>query len=158
MSFTSFTTKIAAVAALASTVAGHGYVTNVTVAGVTWSGYLPYLDPYYDPVPDRIVRPVQGNGPIEDFNLIDLQCGGYTAGGIIGTTPAKLHAGPVEAGSDVSLDWTLWPDSHKGPVITYMAKCPDTNCSTYLPAEDPVWFKIKEGGRDGTSDTWASVC
>lgn len=107
MPFTSLT-KLAALAVLSSTVAGHGYVTNVTVAGTTYSGYLPYLDPYYSPVPSRIVRPVQGNGPIDDLNLIDLQCGGYTAGGIIGTTPAKLHAGPVAAGSDVSLDWTLW--------------------------------------------------
>lgn len=114
MSFASFT-RVTALAALTSTVLGHGYVTNVTVADVTYTGYLPYSDPYYDPVPDRIIRPVQGNGPIDDLNSIDLQCGGYSAGGIVGTTPAKLHAGPVAAGSKVSLDWTLWPSSHKGP-------------------------------------------
>lgn len=85
------------------------------------------------PIPSRIFRPIQGNGPVQDVTLIDLQCGGYTAGGSSGSSPANLTAGPVAAGSTVSLRWTLWPESHVGPVITYMARCANDNCATYVP-------------------------
>jgi len=142
---------------LVSRVYAHGYVDNVTVAGVFYEGYQPYTDPYYNPIPDRIIRPVQGNGPIQDLTLIDLQCGGYTAGGISGSSPAKLTAGPVAAGSVVSLRWTLWPDSHRGPVITYMARCANDDCTTYLPGTSAVWFKVAETGRQGTSDVWGDT-
>jgi hypothetical protein len=74
-----------------------------------------------------------------------------------GAVPAKLHAAAA-AGSTVSLYWTLWPESHVGPVITYMARCPDTGCQDYSPGTAAVWFKIKEGGREGTSNVWADVC
>lgn len=93
----------------------------------------PYQDPYTSPKPDRIIREIQGNGPVENVSSPDIQCGGWTAGGIVGSQPAKLHAGPVAAGSTVTLKWTLWPDSHKGPLITYMAKCPNNDCTTWMP-------------------------
>jgi len=145
------------VGAMATTVAGHGYVDNITIAGTVYTGYQPYQDPYYSTPPSRIVRPVQGNGPIEDLSLIDLQCGGYTAGGISGSSPAKLQGGPVAAGSTVSLQWTLWPTSHSGPVLSYMAKCPNNDCTSYSPGTDAVWFKIQHTGRDGTSNTWGDT-
>lgn len=73
------------------------------------------------------------------------------------SAPAKLHASAA-AGSTVTLRWTIWPDSHVGPVITYMARCPDTGCQDWTPsASDKVWFKVKEGGREGTSNVWAAV-
>lgn len=96
-------------------------------------GCQPYQDPYTSPPAARIIRPIQGNGPVQDVSLIDLQCGGYTAGGFSGSSPAKLAGGPVAAGGTVSLKWTLWPDSHVGPLITYMAKCPSAGCSSYMP-------------------------
>lgn len=65
-------------------------------------------DPYTTPVPDRIVRAIPGNGPIEDVTSIDLQCGGVNGGG---TKPAKLQA-EAAAGSNVALNWTIWPTSH----------------------------------------------
>ncbi|TGO82215.1 hypothetical protein BPOR_0887g00010 [Botrytis porri] len=147
-----------------ATVAAHGYVDNVTINGIL---YTPYSDPYYATPPPRIIRPVQGNGPITDLTLIDLQCGGYTEGGVVGSTPAKLTAGPVAAGSTISLRWTLWPDSHyvavlieirqAGPVITYMAKCPAAGCSNYLPGTDAVWFKIQATGRIGNTTVWGDT-
>ncbi|RDW85224.1 hypothetical protein BP6252_02814 [Coleophoma cylindrospora] len=148
---------LSTVAALAATVSAHGYVTNLTAGGVDYTGYLINTDPYTVPTPARVVRPVQGNGPITDVTLIDIQCGGYTAGGINGSSPANLTAGPVAAGSDVEIAWSLWPSSHFGPVITYMAKCPDAGCQTYLPGTDAVWFKVQEEGRTGTSDVWATT-
>ncbi|KAK2053436.1 family 61 glycosyl hydrolase [Colletotrichum caudatum] len=143
---------VACILGLAALVAGHGYVDNATIGGTY---YQPYADPYTNPAPKRISRPIQGNGPVESVTLVDLQCGGYTAGGIPGSQPAALHA-PAAAGSTVTLHWTLWPESHVGPVITYMARCPDAGCSDWQPGTSAVWFKIKEGGRTGTSNTWAS--
>jgi hypothetical protein len=80
---------------------------NNTIDNVVYSGYLPYSDPYYSTPPSRIFRKINGNGPVEDVTLIDLQCGGYTAGGIVGSAPAALTA-PVAPGSTVSLLWTQW--------------------------------------------------
>lgn len=91
--------------------------------------------------PARISREIQGNGPVQDVTLADLQCGGYTEGGISGSKPASLHA-TAAAGSDVTLRWTLWPDSHVGPVVTYMAKCPDAGCNNYMPGSAYVHSSI----------------
>ncbi|PBP21232.1 glycosyl hydrolase family 61 [Diplocarpon rosae] len=138
MSFPTFSL----LAALAATVSAHGYVDNATIGGTLYS---------------RIFRPVSGNGPVDDITLIDIQCGGYTAGGIVGSQPAKLTAGPVAAGTDVEIRWTLWPDTHMGPVITYLAACPGNDCTTFVPNTDAVWFKIQEAGRVGTTNEWAST-
>ncbi|KAJ8075536.1 hypothetical protein PM082_021166 [Marasmius tenuissimus] len=84
--------------AIVTTVHAHGYVDQITSGGQTWTGYLPYSDPYSNPVPQRIVRKIPGNGPVEDLSLIDVQCNGYTAGGQAGSAPAPLVA-KVTAGS-----------------------------------------------------------
>lgn len=151
------TMKFAGLIAAATLVAGHGYVNNATIGDSTYEFYQPYTDPYSSPVPDRVSRPIQGNGPVTDVTLADLQCGGDTADGVVGSSPAALQAGPVAAGSDVELYWTTWPTSHVGPTLTYMAKCPDTGCTDYMPNNTAVWFKVQEDGRDGTSDTWGAV-
>lgn len=119
----------------AALVAAHGYVDNATIGGEVFQFYQPFQDPYMNPAPERISRPVQGNGPIEDVDIADIQCGGFSAGGIVGSSPAPLHA-KVAAGSEVTLFWTLWPDSHMGPTITYMAKCPDAGCDDYMPGSE----------------------
>ncbi|KAI0403777.1 glycoside hydrolase family 61 protein [Xylaria palmicola] len=140
----------------ATLVAAHGYVDTASIGGQEYKFYQPYTDPYTSPTPQRISRPIQGNGPVTDVTYEDLQCGGYTDGGIVGSSPAALHA-PAAAGSTVTLRWTLWPDSHVGPVITYMAKCPSTGCNNYMPGKNAVWFKIAETGRSGTSNTWGAT-
>ncbi|OLN87460.1 Polysaccharide monooxygenase Cel61a 7 [Colletotrichum chlorophyti] len=140
----------------AALVAAHGVVDFGIIGGENYTFYNPYQDPYMNPKPERISRPVAGNGPVEDVTSIDIQCGGYSAGGVKGSSPAALVA-KAAAGSDVTLHWTLWPESHIGPVITYMAKCPEAGCSSWQPGTDKVWFKVQEGGRDGTSNTWAAT-
>jgi hypothetical protein len=85
---------------------------------------------------------------VEDVTSSAIQCNADTA-------PAALVA-EAAAGSDVELFWTLWPESHVGPTITYMAKCTG-DCTSYEPGTDAVWFKIQENGRDGSSDTWGAV-
>ncbi|KAI0022491.1 endoglucanase IV precursor [Xylariomycetidae sp. FL0641] len=137
---------IATIALGAGLVAAHGYVDNATIGGEVYQFYQPYQDPYMSPKPERISRAIAGNGPVQDVDIIDIQCGQDSG-------PAALHA-KVEAGSEVTLYWTLWPESHVGPVITYMAQCPESGCNDYEPAKDAVWFKVAEEGREGTSNTW----
>ena len=79
------------IAAFAATsVKAHGYVQDIVVGSTHYTGYLPYEDPYKNPVPDRVIRPIPGNGkslhsqlevktvltstmlgPVEDVTLIE---------------------------------------------------------------------------------------
>lgn len=121
----------------ASLVAGHGYVTNGTIDSESYTFYQPYTDPYTSPTPERISRPIQGNGPVTVVTWDDIQCGGDLADGIDGSSPANLTA-DVTAGSTVNLYWTLWPTSHVGPTITYMARCDNDDCASYMPGNEYV--------------------
>ncbi|KAI5852062.1 glycosyl hydrolase family 61-domain-containing protein [Tricharina praecox] len=126
--------------------AAHGIVNELTIGGTVYSGYLPYQDPYTTPTPERIVWsfPTAGNGPVEDVSSSDIVCNKAATAAPISAT--------VAAGAEVEFAWTTWPDSHKGPVMTYLANC-NGDCS----AADPTtldFFKIDEAGYDGT--TWAS--
>ncbi|KAL1668595.1 glycoside hydrolase family 61 protein [Schizophyllum commune] len=113
-----------------------------------------------NPTPERIVRKIPGNGPVTDLSLIDVQCNGYTEGGQAGSAPAPIYA-TVEAGSELhcthisSFHIMSWPESHMGPIITYMARAP-TDITAWEPGTDAVWFKVDELGK--TSDgKWAAT-
>ncbi|KAJ6564991.1 glycoside hydrolase family 61 protein [Mycena vulgaris] len=143
-------------AALAS-VRGHGYVQQITAGSAVYTGYLPYTDPYYKQVklqPQRIVRSIPGNGPITDLSSIDVQCNGWSEGGVIGSVPAPLVA-TVAAGTTLGLNWTTWPDSHVGPMITYMALAPK-NITTWQPSTSAVWFKVAQTGKTAAG-LWAAT-
>jgi hypothetical protein len=48
-----------------ASVRAHGYVANVTIGGEVYSGWIPEVDPYLSPTPERIVRKIPGNGESE---------------------------------------------------------------------------------------------
>jgi hypothetical protein len=85
--------------------------------------------------------------------LIDLQCNGWSEGGVVGSAPAPLYA-TVAAGSVVNLNWTTWPDSHVGPILTYMARAP-SDITKWNPGTSAVWFKVAQSGLSGGK--WAAV-
>jgi len=64
-----------------------------------------------------------------------------------GATNAQLSA-PVAAGEKVSLQWTVWPESHKGPMLDYLASC-EGDCST-VDKTTLKWFKIDGVGMTST--------
>jgi cellulase len=69
-------------------------------------------------------------------------------------TPGKTSV-PVKAGSDITLAWDTWPESHHGPVIDYLAKC-DGDCSA-AKKESLKFFKLDGAGvLDAASNQWAS--
>jgi hypothetical protein len=64
----------------------------------------------------------------------------------------------VTAGSDIELQWTTWPDSHHGPVVTYLAACTNNDCST-VDKTTLKFFKIAERGlvdNSAVPGTWAT--
>lgn len=140
--FTTFVTLLASV----TYVAAHGYVTSVTADGQTYSGWLPFTDPYMNPVPTRVVRKIPNDGPVMDISNTDIAC---NQGGNVGTDLTL----DVNAGSDMTFQWNTWPDSHKGPVTTFMASC-NGDCSSFT-ASDGKWFKIDQAGY--TNGQWAAT-
>lgn len=149
----SFTKTFFAIVACALGVQAHGYVDTLNVGGTQYTGYLPYNDPYTTPVPQRIERPIPGNGPVTALTTIDVQCNGENGGG---SSPAPLVA-TIAAGGKIAFHWTTWPSSHVGPVITYLGKVPSsTDVTKYSPTgSDVIWFKIDEGGY--SNGKWAAT-
>ncbi|EPS35677.1 hypothetical protein H072_10914 [Dactylellina haptotyla CBS 200.50] len=131
----------------ATSVMGHGFVQEFLIGGQRYTGSLPFYDQYQKPAPDRITQPFweNGNSFVDDVTSVDITCNK-------GSKPAKLVA-KAPAGSEVKFFWTAWPDSHKGPVITYLADC-GGDCTTAIGSQ-LNWFKIDEAGllADGT---WAA--
>ncbi|KAK6534166.1 hypothetical protein TWF281_005501 [Arthrobotrys megalospora] len=140
-------TTLVALLSAASTAMGHGIVQEFLIGGQRYTGSLPFQDQYKNPAPDRITQAFweNGNSFIDDVTSTDIACNK-------GAKPAKLVA-PAPAGSEVTFFWTEWPESHKGPVITYLADC-GGDCTTAVGSE-LNWFKIDEAGllADGT---WAA--
>lgn len=71
-------------------------------------------------------------------------------------TPGTTYI-PVTAGDKIDLQWSPWPDSHKGPVLDYLARC-NGDC-TKVNKNHLTFFKIDAGGLVSDSSppgTWAS--
>lgn len=132
--------------AAASFAAAHGIVIDLDIAGTWYPGSNPYQDVYMNPIPDRVVWPFfgSGNGPVADFTTSAITCNGNaTAGALVAT---------IAAGETIDFYWTTWPESHKGPTMTYLANC-GGDCRDVDPST-LSYFKINEDGYD--SGTWAS--
>lgn len=137
----------------AALVAGHGYVSGAVVDGTYYGGYLVNQYPYEDSPPDVIAW----SETETDLGYIDGT--GYSSGNIICHKEAKPGAleAPVKAGGSVELQWTEWPESHHGPVITYMANC-NGDCAS-VDKTTLEFFKIAESGLindDNVPGTWAT--
>lgn len=103
---------------LTASVAAHGIVTSVVARGKTYPGFDTRIG-------DESSKPTVGWKIPDDTNLGFILPDQYAAPDIIchkNAAPASESA-VVEAGGSVELQWTTWPDSHHGPVITYLANC-----------------------------------
>ncbi|KAJ5985529.1 hypothetical protein N7499_008187 [Penicillium canescens] len=141
------------VLASASMVAGHGYVSGAVVDGTYYTGFLVDTYNYMSSVPENIgwAEKATDNGFVDGSS--------YSSSDIIchkDATPGAISA-EVKAGGSVELQWTDWPESHHGPVITYMANC-NGDCSS-VDKTTLEFFKIDEGGLIDDSSVpgkWAS--
>ncbi|KXG53771.1 Glycoside hydrolase, family 61 [Penicillium griseofulvum] len=145
--------KLSTLLASATLVAGHGYVSSIVADGKNYTGYLVDKYSHMDPAPESVGWTTtatdlgfEDGTEYQDPNIICHRDG----------TNAALSA-TVKAGSDVEIQWTTWPESHHGPVITYLAAC-NGDCSTVDKAA-LEFFKIEEDGLiDGASPPghWAT--
>ena len=147
-------TKIAgAILGSAALVAGHGYVSGAVVDGTYHGGFIVDTYNYETDYPDNI-------GWYEDATDLGFVDGSsYSDSDIICHKDGKPGAisASVKAGGDVELQWTDWPESHHGPVITYLANC-NGDCSS-VDKTKLEFFKIDAAGLIDDSNvpgTWAT--
>jgi cellulase len=147
------TLRVAA-SALAGAVAvsAHGYATGLVANGVWYEGYDVNSAPYA-PEPPVVVgwgtsATDQGFVAPDAFNTPDIICHRDS-------TNAAGHA-TVAAGESVFIKWNTWPESHKGPVIDYLAAC-NGECSS-ADKTSLSFVKIAEKGLISGSNpgTWAA--
>ncbi|KAE8315324.1 Glycosyl hydrolase family 61 [Aspergillus parasiticus SU-1] len=134
----------------AALVAGHGYVSGAVVDGQYYSGYD--MSYHYMSDPPQVIG---WSTDATDLGFVDGSS--YADADIICHKNAKNGAisAEIAAGKQVELQWTAWPESHKGPVITYLANC-NGDCAT-VDKTQLEFFKIDEKGLiSGSDNTWAS--
>ncbi|KAM0349159.1 hypothetical protein ACHAP4_010649 [Fusarium culmorum] len=148
----SFKTAATLVGAFASTILAHGTVTGIKVDGVYQPGYS--LDSYY------AAQSGQKIPDIAAWSAENLD-NGFVAPAAYGTKDIGCHikaapghtSMPVKAGGSIEFQWSQWPDSHIGPVLTYVAKC--SGSCTKADVSTLKWVKIDAAGlKDGT---WAAT-
>lgn len=150
---TSFTSKLAlAAGAFAAQALAHGTVTGFVTDGKYNGGFL--LDYYYMEQSGQTPPETAGwyaenldNGFVDGtgYDSADISC---HRGGRPATSTAS-----VSAGGTIEFQWTEWPESHIGPVITYAAPC-DGDCAD-AEVEALKWVKIEEAGYE--SGSWAAI-
>lgn len=116
----SSTLLLAALASLLDSAAAHGFVTGVRINSQWTAGSDPVWF-YYS----AATRPVtagwdalnQDIGFVEPsaFQTADINCHKSATAG-------KAYVS-ANAGDTVQFSWSTWPESHKGPIINYIAPC-----------------------------------
>ncbi|KAF1948650.1 glycoside hydrolase [Byssothecium circinans] len=133
---------LGALTAILDTASAHGFVTGIQ-AGSTWTkGADPVW--FYSPSNSRPQTAGwdslnQDLGFVEPNNLgtSDINCHKSATAG-------RLYA-TVAAGQTIQIPWNTWPsDSHKGPIINYIAPC-NGDCTTLTPGA-LRWSKISAAG------------
>lgn len=145
---------ISLVASFAAAVLAHGTVPSFRADGVANGGFL--LD-YYYLIANGGTPPDVAGWYAEDLDNGFVSPSNYQSEDIIchiAAKPAPISA-TVAAGGTVDFLWTAWPESHFGPVFTYVAKC-DGDCSS-VDKTTLKWVKIDEAGIDIATQTWAAV-
>jgi cellulase len=147
--------KIATIATFAAGALAHGAMTGVTVDGVFYNGYDQAY--YYQklngqPSPEHAGWSAdnQDNGFVEpnSFGTADIIC--HKNASPAGSSDSLIK---VAAGGSVDFHWNTWPESHVGPVITYVA--PYTGDVASVKKESLKWTKIDAHGYEGGE--WAAV-
>jgi lytic cellulose monooxygenase (C1-hydroxylating) len=142
----------------ASWASAHGHVSDVFIKNESYYGHDPTKVPW-GPQPDSIswTNGADDNGPVlssaTDLSSHDIICHLNATNGVL--------SAPVAAGTTITVRWSDWPEAHWGPVIDYMARCTNDDCTTADKTE-LRFFKIAELGQlsrgtvPGTPGHWAN--
>lgn len=136
--------------ALAATAAAHGTVTGIVADGTYTKGFD--LS-YYYMIKQGQTAPATPGWYAENLDNGFVAPDAYTTADIVchKNSKAATSSATVKAGGKVDFQWSKWPESHVGPMITYVAKC-DGDCSK-ADKTALKWVKIDEAG---FTDDWAS--
>jgi cellulase len=142
----------------ASAVSAHGHISEVLINDKSYYGHDPTKVPW-GPQPDSITwtNGAKDNGPVLSTAAAlaspDIICHLNATNGVL--------TAPVLAGTTITLRWSDWPQTHWGPVIDYMARCANDDCTTVDKAT-LEFFKIAELGQisrgtvPGQAGYWAN--
>ncbi|ROV96522.1 hypothetical protein VMCG_07795 [Cytospora schulzeri] len=148
------TSRILLLTSLASTVVGHGMVTSFQTDGVENQGFI--LDYYYDRVNGQTVPDI-ASWYTENLDSGFVAPNNYSSPDIIchkNASPGTLTTS-VAAGGTVEFTWApTWPHPY-GPILTYVAKCGNGDC-TEVDKTTLEWVKIQADGIDYDTQIWAS--
>ncbi|KAF2466862.1 uncharacterized protein BDR25DRAFT_395439 [Lindgomyces ingoldianus] len=150
----SFASKFALLGALATTVVAHGTVTGFVTDGTYNGGFK--LDYYYMKQNGQ-TPPATAGWYAENLDNGFVEPNSYGSPDIIchkNAKPANTSA-TVAAGGKVEFQWSDWPESHIGPVITYVANC-GGDCGS-VDKTTLKWVKIDESGYDAANKQWAAL-
>ncbi|KEY68162.1 hypothetical protein S7711_07253 [Stachybotrys chartarum IBT 7711] len=139
---------------MAGLAAAHGTVPSFSTDGEEHGGFL--LDYYYMELNGQ-TPPATAGWYAENLD------NGFVAPSEYGTDTIACHknarpatsSASVAAGGTVDFQWSAWPESHIGPVLTYVAKC-DGDCAEADKAT-LKWVKIDEAGIDLATQKWAAT-
>ncbi|KAM0326984.1 hypothetical protein ACHAQA_006105 [Verticillium albo-atrum] len=132
--------------------AAHSRITNVVINGTSYAGFDAKQPASNPPLLAAWSTTVSDDGWInhEGYAHPDIICHRDAV-------PALGHA-PVEAGGTLAVQWQGWPESHKGPVLTYLARC-DGACADADKTE-LAFFLVGSRGLvdpDGVAGEFASA-
>ncbi|KAF4960034.1 hypothetical protein FSARC_10586 [Fusarium sarcochroum] len=149
---------ILGVALMASQVAAHGYLNTFTLDGQDYEGFSRW-NPSPDPNAIGWSFTTEDEGPEMDISSPDFVCRR--------DAEASKNYGKIAAGKTASFFWTSddkeinpngWAESHRGPVITYIAPC-NGDCAS-VDKTQLKWTKIAEegvvSGPANTEGVWAT--
>lgn len=149
--------SLAVAGAFAAKAYAHGLVQGFATDGTYNQGYI--LDYYYAKINT-------GTYPATAGWYEEATDNGYVAPSSYAEADIICHknaenaniTASVKAGGTVDFYWTTWPDSHIGPVLTYVANCGsgDNACST-VDKTTLEWVKIDEAAIDLDTQTWATA-
>ncbi|KAH8175120.1 glycosyl hydrolase family 61 domain-containing protein [Sarocladium implicatum] len=120
----------------------HSHVANLVLNGGSYEGFDPrgtnadILTAWSTQVEE------DGWVGVNDYNTSDIICH-------VNATNSLGYAS-VAGGDKISWQWAGWPESHKGPVLTYMARCGTDGQS--CAEQDMASLEFFETGRAGLLD------
>ncbi|XXG96221.1 hypothetical protein Hte_002502 [Hypoxylon texense] len=118
-------------------VSAHSFVSNININGLSYDGFRPT---------EPVAHPIAIGWSTSAFDQGYVNQTGYRTEEIIchrDARNAKGHA-PISAGGIVHVQWNGWPESHKGPVLDYLAFCGES-CET-VDKNALQFFKINQVG------------
>ena len=148
------TSSLALVGAFAASALAHGTVPEFATDGERHGGFL--LNYFYEKqnggTPPSIAAwsaENLDNGFVDgtSYQSSDINCHKNAAPGAETVT--------VAAGGTVDFFWSEWPESHFGPVFTYVARC-DGDCAA-ADKDALKWVKIDEAGINTETQVWAAT-